>query len=658
MSAGPPVGSPDGSFVARPVARRALLAIALGGGTAAGLSGCVGLATTGPVQNGGAPGGGNTSPIIVYPRLPGPGADPAQIVLGFLDASALPGPDYGAARAFLTDRAARIWDPAAAVTVFDGTQRQLVVGAKVPVPLPASAAASRTPGPTGAAAGGDRVPARDPAGARGIRATGSGSPLPSPELSARTTVRVEAPNVGALDRRGGWAKAGRVSLPLALDLVTVAGQWRIDNPPPGLVVSANDFARIWAPYRLLYPDPSGSVLVADPVYLADRGTPATSLVQALLGGPASWLAPVVTRTVPPTAALEAGSVTLSGGLATVDLGRVPVLGISARTLLAAQLVQTLAQVAAPPVTAVSVLVDGQPLDIAGVATQEPADSWAKYSADVLSASTGDLALLRPGPKRAGSGLWRGAAASLQETVLPRALSRAARPAWVATDPQGTRLLLVDAAGSRLLALSSVSTSAPPVLLASGVRMLRPQIDREGLVWVQDLPGGTARVRVLGGTPGAHTVPVDTGSTAGAQVSRVWLARDGQRAAVVLRSGETDLVLLEKVQRIGGPALTDPRYVLGPVSRVLDLAWVDAVTIAVLIRAADGGVSVVQVDSDGSDPMPLGAVPGESISITAGPSPRPILVGTATGTVLAQLETQLATLQWQAVTSGFAPAYPG
>lgn len=612
--------------VSRPVARRALLAAALGG-TAAGLTGCVGLATTGPVQNGGAPGGGNTSPIIVYPRLPGPGADPGQIVLGFLDASALPGPDYGAARAFLTARAARTWDPAAAVTVFDGTQRQLVVGVPGPLPLPAA------------------------------------------EPSSRTTVRVEAPNVGALDRRGGWAKAGRVSLPLALELVTVAGQWRIDNPPMGLVVSADDFARIWTPFRLLYPDPTGSVLVADPIYLPDRGTPATSLVQALIDGPASWLAPVVVRAVPGAALLETGSVTLSGGLATVDLGRVPVLATRARTLLAAQLVQTLAQVSAPPVTAVSVLIDGQPLDIAGVADQEPADSWAKYSADVLSASTGDLVVLRAGAKQAGSALWRGAAGSLAEVALPRSLSRAVRPAWVATDPQGSRLLLVDAAGSRLLELPTAAPSGEPVVLATGVRMLRPQIDRTGLVWVQDLPGGTARVRVVGGAgaggagaggagAAARTVPVELGSTAGAQLGRVWLARDGQRAAVVARSGETDLVLLEKVDRTGGLSLTDPRYVLGPVARVLDLAWVNAVTLVVLVRAADGGVGVIQVDSDGSDPMSLGSVPADSVSITAGPSPRPILVGTAAGVVLAQLETQLATLQWQSVTEGFAPTYPG
>jgi hypothetical protein len=641
------------------IGRRTLLVAALGG-AGAGLTGCVGLAATGPVERGGPlTGGSNEIPITVFARLPDPDAGPAQIVEGFLEASALPGPSYATARAYLTARAARTWNPGAAVTVYDGTALHLVLGPLIPRPV-----AVTRPRPT---ATGRRTPVRAPTAAPAASGTSSATATP---LSAGTTMRIEAPLVGALDRRGAWSRTGTVSLPLTLQLVTVDGQWRIDNPPSGLIVSQDDFTRFWSSYRLLYPDPGGDVLVPDPVYLPDRGAPATSLVQALLGGPSAWLAPVVRRTVPNTTTLAGGTVTLANGLATVDLGGVGRLDTQERTLLAAQLVQTLAQLNTVTVTAVSVVIDGAPLAIAGVAEQEPVDSWARYSADVLAASTGDLSVLRSaapasaspttaraGVARSGTSVARGAPGSLRAVALPATVTRAARPSAIATDPQSARVVLVDAGQTRLMSLLTTTVTARPQLLATGVGMLRPQIDRQGLVWVLDIPGGVARLRVVG--PGAEAaarlVPVDTGSASGAQLRRVLLARDGQRAAVVVESGGQDLLLLQTVDRSADIALADPRYVFGPAARIFDLAWADAVTVLALVRASDGGVSVVQVDCDGSSPTSLGSVPTDSVTLTAGPA-RPAVVGTSHGVVLVQLT--LETPQWKAVDTGYAPSYPG
>jgi len=646
-------------------ARRTVLSALLGSGAAAALAGCVDLSDSGPVV-GGRPVGGVSNPIriTVYTRGPARDAGPQAIVEGFLEACAIPGPDYSTARSYLAGEAHRRWDPAASVTVYDGTKLTVTPGPVRVAPAARRAAGVGSAG--GATTGGRGRQAATATPDPGRPAVGHpvlplrASPRPSTAAGPvrRTTVRVQAPAVGGVDRRGGWSNATADTFTHAFHLVTVAGQWRIDRTAPGLVVSADDFARVWPPYRLYFPAPAGDVLVPDLVFLPDRGQAVSQLVSALLAGPSPWLAPVVTRPLPPGVRLGGAGVQLTNaGLVTVDLADVPRLTAGAATLLAAQVAQTVQQVSSS-VTDVAVTTDGSPLTIAGIPARRSVAYWQHYSADVLpttAAGVDDLVVLRSGPGQVGTVLLRGTPGSLHPVPLPASVARRPRPAWVAVDPVGSRLLFVDPAQQRLVAVSAPAPDASVRQLAVGTKMARPQLDHQGLGWLVDFPGGPGgRVRVFGPDGSVAGVSVDTRALARSVVRRVVLARDGQRAAVVLRSGAGELLALTRVLRGGTVRLDRSVPVLGPVGQILDVAWADAATLVVLQRGADGAVSVVTVDSDGSDLISLSRPARDSISVTAGPDNRPALVGTVSGQLLAQQDTP----RWTRADVGFAPVFPG
>ncbi|MEU7607453.1 LpqB family beta-propeller domain-containing protein, partial [Streptomyces sp. NPDC041003] len=92
-------------------------------------------------------------------------------------------------------------------------------------------------------------------------------------------------------------------------------QWRISQPPNGLVLSESDFQRIYMPVNKYYF--AGGTLVADPVYVRQRTDPdsrmdpTTQTVQSLLAGPSRWLGPVVESSFPTGTELREGTKSLS-----------------------------------------------------------------------------------------------------------------------------------------------------------------------------------------------------------------------------------------------------------------------------------------------------------------------------------------------------------
>ncbi len=70
------------------------------------------------------------------------------------------------------------------------------------------------------------------------------------------------------------------------------GEWRISNPPKGLLISQYLFSQFYQQVTIYFYDPSYTTLVPDPIYLPHGNQGATTLIQALLrGGPSQWLGP-------------------------------------------------------------------------------------------------------------------------------------------------------------------------------------------------------------------------------------------------------------------------------------------------------------------------------------------------------------------------------
>src|SRR4051812_24242445 len=171
------------------------LAAALAGGVV--LVGCANVPDHGDVHPGNAVPQANTGEeetVRVIVHGPSPGDKPEDIVTGFLTASAGSETDHSVARTYLTLQAARTWQPNARALVYDGT-------------------------PTS-----DAGPART--------------------LGSARAVLFRVPLAATVGSDGGYTNAARGAL-LQVDfrLVQQRGEWRIANPPPGLLLTTDNLNR-------------------------------------------------------------------------------------------------------------------------------------------------------------------------------------------------------------------------------------------------------------------------------------------------------------------------------------------------------------------------------------------------------------------------------
>ena len=70
----------------------------------------------------------------------------------------------------------------------------------------------------------------------------------------------------------------------------VDGEWRITDPPDGLIILEPDFVRLYDEVAAYFMDPTGQRVVPDPRYLITGEAQPTALVQRLLDGPSAALA--------------------------------------------------------------------------------------------------------------------------------------------------------------------------------------------------------------------------------------------------------------------------------------------------------------------------------------------------------------------------------
>jgi hypothetical protein len=204
-----------------------------------GVGGCVSVPTSGPIEKveGQQPASQN---INVEVRPPAPGDEPRQIVDGYLRANNNYQPNYSVAKQFLTRTAAESWSPEEGVWIYQGSPT-------------ATTNSARFDG----------------------RLVGS--------LGRDHTYRVE-------DRDF------RVDFNLIKD---DKGEWRINKPPPGLMVAEYSFTSFYQGYDLYFIG-NGSSLVPEPIYLPRLSNPAnvaSALMKALLNGPSTWLKPAVSTAI-------------------------------------------------------------------------------------------------------------------------------------------------------------------------------------------------------------------------------------------------------------------------------------------------------------------------------------------------------------------------
>lgn len=559
--------------------RRAVAALAV----ALLASGCATIPTSGPIQQGEQVGVDREDQFIrVIARPPLPGMTPTQVVQGFLAASASFDGDHAVARQYLTETANAAWEPAASTVVYDGT----------------------------------------------LELAESGG----------TQVRATATKGGTITEAGRYdvAPPGK-SLDVKYALQQVEGEWRISSLPQGLLLSRADVDRAFRTFDVYFFDPTYSILVPDPrtIPVSGRGL-ATSLVQRLLAGPTTWLAPAVRTGFPDGTGLALDAVPIDNGVARVDLtAPVLVTDDATRRALSAQLVWTLRQL--PDVSSVEITALGQPLAVPGVGSPQPQDAWASVDPGGLTSTASAYAV--------ADGRALVLSPNGNQNVLGGAGEGKPPLSSIAVSPDESDIAGIDKEGA--LVMGPLAVGGTMVRRLEGDDLAPPSYGTAG-AWVVDRGQGIRLVR----TDGSVTrVPVD-GLPKDATVLGIAVARDGTRAALTVRTGtRTGLLLARIVQRGTALRLSAPIRVESRLTDVLDVAWSDADELAVLGSDGAAAVQAFSVDTARGRVRALGA-PEEAQTIAAAPG-RPILVGAADGRLY-----QLSAGTWRPRTTASAPAYPG
>jgi Lipoprotein LpqB beta-propeller domain/Sporulation and spore germination len=455
-------------------------------------------------------------------------------------------------------------------------------------------------------------------------------------------VELDAQRQGRLDPDGSYVPdEGR--LRYSFKLTKVNGDWRIENPPPGLMIESGTFEAAYRPYEVYFLNSTRTKVVPDiRWYAAPSESLPTLLVAALERGPSHWLEDSVLS--------DLTGVTLQNNIEQEsDRVKVYLTGLDeqADTLTPggfAQLVWTLNQLG---VGGVEVYADGAlitPKNARGRSLQQLSD-WRGFDPDGLSAAAsgyfvrdGAVWTTKGDPIPGVAGRSGFGAVSVAASTDERSI------AVVRASPGKRRTLYVGNPGSLRVAVSGSSLTRP----TWGVETREVWTVRDGRdVLLVPLNGQPARVDVL--------QQRDIGT-----IRALSLSRDGARVAVVAGPSGGERLWIGVVARDNGSVeIKGLRPMDTNNSPVSDASWAEAVTVIALTHAGNQDSSLYSIDVDGGAPsqlVPTARLPGPPTAIAAGPS-LPLLT-IAAGTLW---QTPVPSQGWSkaADRSGeSAPAYPG
>jgi hypothetical protein len=530
---------------------------------------------------------------LVPPAGPERGVDPFRLVREFIEATGSPANGHAAARAFLSRSAAASWDDHAGLTVIED----------------APGAAPQV-GPAG--------------GARRIRIGGS--------------------RLGVLTADGSFMPvAGLFSVPL--DVVSEHGEWRISNPPPGVLVEATALQRNYRQVRVCFIDPSRGTLVPDLRWLPAQpvSTLPGRVLDLLLAGPSARLAGAVRSAIPEGTQPRSNVLVGRSGRTVINLSGLDALTEPQRRLVAAQIVSSLDGLVPTPVR---LLADGEPL-VPGQAEWRSADV-APYAAP--AGPRPDV----PGQVVVGGRLREldGAAAPGPAGAGPLTVLSAAR-----SNPGGELLAAVVAApdGHQQLRVGPATGELAAAPL-DAVTMTRPTWRPSGTeVWTV-IDGRTVMGVALSGAGPPLTYQVDATELAQlGPLSQLRLSRDGVQVAAVIGGR---LVVATVVTEAGAISLRHPQVLRdGNLPPTASVDWARPGLLVVASTGPSPQVSSVSVDGLTRRQLSSTNLTGPLTDVVAAPG-REVLVADATG-LWAYSDTQEV---WEPLLGGIGPGavpfYPG
>ncbi|MET9297041.1 LpqB family beta-propeller domain-containing protein [Streptomyces sp. NPDC003077] len=598
------------------------MALLCGGGLL--VSGCASMPASGEVQQvDQAPRAEGDSQVRVYGAPPKDGAQPIEIVSGFLDASTSEEADFRTAGQYLAASAKRTWRPLAVTNVLQ------------------------------------ERPEAEPVG------------LANREDPKGYTVALTGSQIATVDRAHAYTPQEK-KYAQTIHLTKENGQWRIDRLPDGLVLGQSDFQRIYRSVNKYYfadyhseagePKAGQNVLVADPVYLRQRTDPVTASVEALLEGPTDWLHQVTATAFPAGTVLESGLSLDDSNALKVPLNKHTIGADPAQCRrMAAQVFFTVQDMTrASKISEVElqdkrgdslcVLTQGQattefaPRRIAGHLARE-----YFIDADQRVVSMSDTAtepMPVPGPFGTGkTPLGSIAVAHGEDTA-----------AGVSTDHRSLYVApLQDGAERGAARLQSTAKSR-----GEDFGLSAPSWDGLGDLWVADRDAKGSRLlrlRAGQGQPEEVAVP----GLKERRIKAIRVAADGVRIAVLVEDKGRTTLQLGRVERGGSPrhpalSVEELRPIAPQLEDVVAASWAGGSRL-VVVGTESGGVQQMQfmeTDGSASSAETLPGVNGVRAVAASEDESRPLIADAAEGIVRLPADANWKTV----VKKGSAPVYPG
>ena len=477
--------------------------------------------------------------VTINPRGPGKGDTPGQIVKGFLDAMrATPAITTTVAREFLTTEASDNWQPTGMV-IYNAVL----------------------------------------------------NPRGNNEAQTATLT-----NAVRTDSRGAWLgpvppEESTVTFPMTQD---EDGEYRISEPPPYVLVPLKWFAQRFQQASLYFFDPSGTVVVPEPVFVPQGSQFASTLVKGLLLGPATGLREQ--NYIPD--GLSSFSVPVSSsGVARIELtsdsGDAATPTADQAELMIAQLAWTLQQ--DPTISRFKLTIDDRAVQLQGETEFDVDEHGHDYAPYVAGSSTQLFGLK--------DGLMVGGSPQNLETVTGPFGTGDFGLRTVSVDLRAENVAGVSSSGDTLWLAPVKDTGViPQALITNGEDLLRPAWDFTGRLWEVDRRRSGAVVSYLFK---GHLREVEVTGISGEDVKDFLVSRDGSRLVAVIReNAEEDAIVVSRILTTGDGQVTQvlPAHDISDPAgegQIRDIAWRSPTSLVILRPVSRDLFRVGSASVDGS-----------------------------------------------------------